>query len=240
LTSLASVKNAAKVFKERSGEKGRLDILMLNAGIMATAPGLTKDGYEIQYGTNHVGHAAFTKLLMPVLLRTAEQQSSEVRVVVLASEGHKVVPRGGIVFGELKTTMPKCNTWIRYGQAKLANVLYAKELNRRYESRGLKVMAVHPGMVSTGLTRGVREGWPFWDIPVQIGNWLVGGPVAKGSKNQLWAATAKEVKGGVYYTPMGREMPGGRWARDESLQQKLWEWTETELKGNGFGDEDEV
>lgn len=101
LSSFDSIKSAARTFTNSS--QG-LDILMLNAGCMATPPELTKDGYELQFGTNHLGHALFTKLLTPSLEKTASQPDSDVRVVVLSSAAVAMAPQGGIQLDTLKTT----------------------------------------------------------------------------------------------------------------------------------------
>jgi retinol dehydrogenase-12 len=91
--------------RELVAKEKRLDILILNAGVMAIPPGTTEQGYENQFGTNHMGHALLTKLLLPTLLKTAEQLGADVRVVALASIGHIGAPRAGILFDLLKTPM---------------------------------------------------------------------------------------------------------------------------------------
>lgn len=93
LSSLESVRKAAAKF---TAEEERLDILMLNAGIMAAPPGMTCDGYEIQFGTNYVGHALLARLLLPVLERTASTPAADVRIIMLTSAGHNLCPTGGI------------------------------------------------------------------------------------------------------------------------------------------------
>ena len=95
LGSLAAVKKAADEFKARSD---RLDILINNAGIMAVPWSMTEDGYEIQFGTCHMGHALFTELLLPTLLKTAEEPGSDVRIINLSSEAHNMAPKGGIIY----------------------------------------------------------------------------------------------------------------------------------------------
>lgn len=110
-TSLASVKAAVQDFTH-----SRLDLLMCNAGIMAVPPGLSKDGYEIQFATNHLGHAMLIQQLLPVLNRTAETPGSDVRIVCLTSEGWKGHPKDGVTFSELKTTQDRfMGSWVRYG-----------------------------------------------------------------------------------------------------------------------------
>ena len=114
LTSFASVAEAAHSFTSQSE---RLDVLINNAGIMATPTGTTEDGYEIQFGTNHMGHALLTKLLLPTLLATVKQPGADVRIVNLTSEGHNLAPSGGIIFDKAK--LDAQGTWARYGQSSM-------------------------------------------------------------------------------------------------------------------------
>lgn len=101
LTSFESIKACANEF---AAQEGRLDILLLNAGIIRVAPGTTKEGYEVHFGLNYLGHALLAKLLMPTMIQTAYQQSdADVRIIVVSSEGHTMVPKGGIQFDKLKT-----------------------------------------------------------------------------------------------------------------------------------------
>jgi NAD(P)-dependent dehydrogenase (short-subunit alcohol dehydrogenase family) len=155
LASLASVKSAAETFL---AENTRLDILINNAGIMAVPPGLTSDGYEIQFGTNYLGHALFTSLLLPLLLSTSSAPNSDVRIVNVSSIGVRLAPKPGLVLDQVKTDMKEgFSTWELYGQSKLANVLFTKGLAARYPA--IKSVAVHPGGVDTGLARGIEESY---------------------------------------------------------------------------------
>ncbi|CZR69356.1 related to enoyl-CoA hydratase/isomerase [Phialocephala subalpina] len=223
LTDLKSVEAAAKDF---TSKEKKLDILYLNAGIMATPPGLTKDGYEIQFGTNHVGHALLTKLLLPTLEKTAEQ-AADVRVIAVSSVGHVGAPWSGICFDKLKTEMSWTPTMVRYGQSKLANILFARELAKRYPK--ILAVSIHPGAVNTELYRSVFNGW------LSPLNRIRGGfdTVETGAKNQLWAGTVKreDVTNGEYYTPVAMSGQGSWNSQDMALAAKLWEWTENELAG---------
>ncbi|KAF5008335.1 hypothetical protein FDECE_5378 [Fusarium decemcellulare] len=225
LCSLQSVQQAAKVF---TGSSERLDILVLNAGIMAHPEGITNDGYEIQFGTNHVGHALLTKLLLPTLLRTAKEiPNSDVRVIVLSSNGHNFAPEGGIRFDVVKSNGEALGTVARYGQSKLANILFAQELARRY--RELTVSSVHPGVVLTTLSNVMVE-TSFWKkIAMKLIAPLQGVPVEEGVKNQLWASTAPNVISGEYYEPVGVTGRGNKYTRDPKLAKELWDWTENDL-----------
>lgn len=210
-------------------KEGRLDRLFLNAGIMAGPAGVTEQGYELQFGTNHMGHALLTKLLLPTLLKTAAEPGADVRVVALSSVGHAATPWGGINFAGLKTPMSSMlpsATWTRYGQSKLANILFAKELARRNPS--ITAVAVHPGVVATELFRST--------LPAALGgvmNWAKGTffkRVEEGAQNQLWAGCGEGVVSGEYYMPVGIPGQCSRTANDAALAKKLWEWTEKELE----------
>ena len=133
LSSLSSISSAVRTFLAQTH---RLDILLCNAGIMASAPALSTSGYEIQFAVNHLAHAMTIQALLPTLLATASQPSSDVRVITLSSQGYRFHPRPGILFDEL-SSHSALSRWflgprIRYGQSKLANILYASELARRY------------------------------------------------------------------------------------------------------------
>jgi len=119
LASFASIKAAANTVL---AENDRLDILINNAGVMALPQGLTKDGFEVQFGTNHMGHALLTKILMPLLLRTASKPDSDVRIVNLSSGAHGIAPKGGFLPETVTTEMPQYHTYARYGQSKMANI----------------------------------------------------------------------------------------------------------------------
>lgn len=131
----------------------RLDILMNNAGIIAKPAALSIDGYEIQFATNNLGHAMLTKQLLPVLLKTAKDPNSDVRIISNISAGyesHRTI-KGGISFEELDTgsTISRMvlGAWIRYGQSKLATILFAKELAHRYPE--LTSVVIYQGLVKT-------------------------------------------------------------------------------------------
>lgn len=230
LTSFQSIKQAAKVLLASTE---RLDILMLNAGIMATPPGMTKDGYEIQFGTNHVGHALFTKLVMPLLQKTADTSANaDVRIISISSTGHNWAPPEGINFHNLKSDADDISTWARYGQSKLANILYAKELAKQYPN--LKVVAVHPGSVRTDLLNRMTEGNCFLSAISTVAQAFTTVSIQEGVKNQLWATVCSDLVSGEYYEPIGVTGKGSKMTKDQALAAKLWQWTEEELKGQGL------
>ncbi|KAL8992374.1 MAG: hypothetical protein Q9169_007150 [Polycauliona sp. 2 TL-2023] len=227
LCSFKSISAAAQEFKSQSS---RLDILMNNAGIMATPLAETEEGYESQFGTNHMGHALFTKLLMPTLLKTAEEEGSDVRIVNLSSEGHNLAPGPrGILFDEAE--LKKQGPWTRYGQSKLANILYTKELASQYPS--ITSVAIHPGVVMTDLYAPTNM---LMKYAVKLLGPLMLADVPTGTLNQLWAATGKktEMVSGTYYTPVGVSSKGSKYAQNTDLAQELWVWTEQELASKGY------
>lgn len=230
LADLSSVQIAAREFVAK---EEKLDILILNAGVMNPPAGTTANGYEIQFGTNHLGHALLTKLLLPTMLKTAEA-GGDVRVVCLSSIGHITPPLHGIEFLELKGPMNWYLGLVRYAQSKLANILFAKELARRYPD--LTIVAVHPGVVDTELWRTLFSGYFGLGSVLNAGKWVFYSSVEDGAKNQLWAATAKkgegkgEVESGEYYTPVGVAGQGSWKSQNKELARELWEWTEKELE----------
>lgn len=201
---------------------------MNNAGIMATPAATTEEGYEIQFGTNHMGHALLTKLLLPKLQATAKEPGSDVRIVTLSSAGHQWAPKGGIAFEELRSDMKSTSTITRYGQSKLANILYSNELARRYPD--IRCISIHPGAVSTGLTRGLTASYWWIKTPVNVLSKVFMATSAEGALNQLWASTNADTKSGKYYVPVAKENAGSAYAQDKELGAKLWDWTEKELE----------
>ncbi|KAJ1323651.1 retinol dehydrogenase 12 [Microdochium nivale] len=224
LSSFASIRTAAKTVLESTD---RLDILLLNAGIMAGPPGVTEDGYEIQFGTNHMGHALLTKLLKPLLLKTAEQHGGA-RVVVLSSAGHKYTPSGGIDFSTLKTPGNTLNAWQRYGQSKLSNVLFAKELARRHPQ--ITTASLHPGVIKTNLSSTAKSDSWLMSVLVPLTSSFITN-VEVGAWGQLWASISKDVVSGTYYVPVGVTGAGSSTTNNAELAKKLWDWTEKELEG---------
>lgn len=224
LASLTSVKNAAEHF---ASQHPTLDILMCNAGIMAQPPGQTVDGYELQFGTNHLGHALLIKKLLPLL-----EASADPRIVLLSSQAWGLHPRGGISFDKLETTQDITfgGPWLRYGQSKLANLVYARELAKRFPA--ITSVSVHPGIVGTGLANslGIKE-----KMLVYATSWWRVLQPHEGAFNQTWAATVDkaEIRNGGYYEPVGKLKDGklDATARDEGLAERLWDWTEEALKG---------
>jgi NAD(P)-dependent dehydrogenase (short-subunit alcohol dehydrogenase family) len=236
LADLESVAVAAKTVAEREAP---LDVLVNNAGVMAPPRLQTRDGFELQIGTNHLGHFALTGRLIEKLL-AAEQP----RVVTVSSMAHRA---GSISFDDLSWERRRYMRWPAYGQSKLANLLFTLELARRSEAAGtdLVATAAHPGYAATNLqTAGVGLGraGPLLKPFMRIGNVIFGQSDAMGALPVLYAATAPAVRGDDYFGPDGiGEQHGhprlvGRSGRaaDPDAAQRLWELS-TELTGVGFG-----
>jgi len=230
LTSFASIKKATRHF---TAVANRLDILMCNAGIMGGEPGVTNEGYEKQFGTNHVGHALLVKLLAPLLQTAASEPiGTEPRVVFVSSSGHKYTkPPGNIDFATLHTAQTQYSGIQKYNQSKLANALYPRALAKYYPQ--ITSVSIHPGTVETGLfnTGSNGGGWV-----VRFLKWIVvpltAVSVVEGAKSQLWASTAQRIENGKYYEPVGVSGKEADIAKNEDLVAKLWEWTEKELEGH--------
>ena len=235
LASLASVKAAA----EREMAHGLpLDCLINNAGVMGPKRSETEDGFELQFGTNVLGHFALTARLLPSL-----EQAAAGRVVTVASIAHK---RGDIRFDDLQRRQ-RYVPMQAYAQSKLANVMLAIELERRLRARGSRVksVAVHPGVAASNLLKvGSSQG--LARVVEKTLNQLIGTVMnseAAGGLPTLFGATAAEAEGGGYYGPQGLlEMRGGDvgparvmpQARDAEAQRRLWQVC-VELTGTGEG-----
>jgi len=235
LNSLKSVKAFAKAYRA-SGRP--IHSLVLNAGIMAPPHELTADGIESQFGVNHVAHFALTKDLLDVVVRS--QPST---VVAVSSLAHHFAPAFGFHHDLASLNDPNnYDAHAYYGQSKLANVLFAKELARRLKSEKVYVNAVHPGGVRGGLTRHIvsRGGSLSWlaeriDRAAQS---LLYWDEETGALTTLAAAVDPDVAAndvrGKYFVPIGRISPNSRLGDDEKLARELWDFSEGILKAKGY------
>ncbi|KAJ3829618.1 short chain dehydrogenase [Lentinula raphanica] len=194
LLSLNSAKKAADTFLQK--EK-RLDILVNNAGIMATPYELGPDGIEIQ-ASNGTGHFALTMSLLPLLKTIAAMPDSHVRIVNVSSFGYFFAYAASKPdFSSLEGLNQKTwSTWVRYGRSKLMNILFTNELQKRLTESGtnnIYCLSVHPGGVSTELTRGPLQSWPFLAPLEQIARMFLATP-EQGALTQLYAAGSLEVE----------------------------------------------
>jgi NAD(P)-dependent dehydrogenase (short-subunit alcohol dehydrogenase family) len=211
LQSLASV-------REFADSVDGVDVLVNNAGIMAVPYALTADGFESQIGTNHLGHFALTNLLLPKISD---------RVVTVSSQMHRI---GYVSLKDLNWKTRPYSAWLAYGQSKLANLLFTRELQRRLDSAGsrLRALAAHPGYSHTNLQG--HSGNKFQDSLMAVGGRLAT-DADFGARQTLFAAS-QDLPGDTYVGPrfafIGRTQPVGRnaLARSKGTAQALWELSE--------------
>lgn len=225
-TSLRSVDEAAKAFLSRSDT---LDVLICNAGVMAIDAGTTQDGYENQFGINQLAHSLFVKQLLPCLQR-ATRTKGEARIIFVSSNGFRYPPPGGIIFKDLKSTqkMAIFGRYMRYGQSKLANVIYTSELAKRYPE--ITSISIHPGVIWTNLMTSLGLLDQIWVWLTTLGQSI---PEHEGAYNSEWAATAakNDVKSGSFYEPVGVLGGQTKTSSDPKLGEELWDWTQKQLEG---------
>jgi len=200
LDSLQSVREAAADFLKRSD---KLNVIVNNAGVMATPEGKTKDGFETQFGTCHLGHFLLFELLKPLLLSSATAEFPS-RVVCVSSIGHR---SGGVSFDDYDFKKAGYNPWKAYGQAKTANIYLALEIERRYGSQHLHSTALHPGGIWTALQKHCEA-----DMAKYKGNKEVEATMldtAQGCAGSVYAALGKEwaQKGGKYLENLQESKP---------------------------------
>ncbi|MFL6089319.1 MAG: oxidoreductase [Aeromicrobium sp.] len=200
-----------------------VDVLINNAGVMATPQKKTAQGFELQFGTNHLGHFALAGLLIDRL-----QEAESPRVTVLASIAHNW---GKLTFDDLQSEQ-KYGRWAAYGQSKLANLMYAYEFARRAKAAGspIVVTAAHPGYAATKL-QGKTES--FMDRVMSVGNALLAQSAEAGAWPTLYAAT-KDIPSGSYVGPDGLMQQRGKpklvgstkASKDEAAASRLWDLSE--------------
>jgi NAD(P)-dependent dehydrogenase (short-subunit alcohol dehydrogenase family) len=201
-----------------------VDVLVNNAGVMATPHRTTADGFELQLGTNHLGHFALTGLLLPRI---------KGRVVTVSSNAHRY---GRIRFDDLQCER-SYNRWLAYGQSKLANLLFMYELQRRLDAAGSssRSVAAHPGYAATNLQSHTES---IQDRIMALGNWLIAQSDEQGAWPTLYAATMPNLPGGSFVGPDGflqqrgnpKVVGSSAAARDKDTARRLWEVSE-ELTG---------
>ncbi len=228
LTSLDSVRGFAEWF---GATHTSLHLLINNAGVMYTPFERTAEGFEMQFGTNHVGHFLLTCLLVPQLL--ADPPS---RVVNLSSGGHR---GSDIVWDDPNYERRDYDKFSAYGQSKTANILFSVELERRLGDRGVHAYAVHPGMISTELGRYMTKD-DFSALMERAKAGPSGGmpprkTVEQGAATSVWAATAPELdaEGGTYLADCQVSEDHAPWALDPESAARLWTLSE-ELVGRKF------
>ncbi|KAH8115056.1 NAD-binding protein [Phellopilus nigrolimitatus] len=226
LASLKSIKKAAEEFQSKESQ---LHILFNNGGVMAPpVEQLTADGYDLQFGTNCLGHFYFTKLLLPTLIETAKSTNDKhVRVITTSSSVH-MFHGPGLKWDTLKDSPArrKYNKWLLYGQSKFGNVVVAKELARRYADEGIVSISVNPGNLTTDLHRHVSkaEQWLTQNL-LQF-------PAPFGALTQLWGGTTPETAelNGKYLIPWARLGEPRADTQDPKTGEQLWDWLEEQVK----------
>jgi NAD(P)-dependent dehydrogenase (short-subunit alcohol dehydrogenase family) len=213
-----------------ASERDHLDLLVNNAGVMAPPRRTTKDGFESQFGTNHLGHFALTGGLMATLLA-----ASEPRVVTLSSGAHRM---GTINFDDLQRER-RYNNWLAYGQSKLANLIFAFELQRRASAAGTNLLslAAHPGYSATNLQFAGPAAFHEKAV-MAVANRVYAQSAEMGALPTLYAATMPDTPGGSFIGPDGfmegrghpKIVTGAGKAYDEDTGRRLWEASE-ELTG---------
>jgi len=189
LESFDSVRKAASEILEKSG--GKVNILINNAGVMATPEGKTKDGWETQFGTNHLAHFLLFQILKPALLASSTPEFNS-RVVNVSSIGHRYGPVhvGDYNFEKVEGGY---NPWSGYGQSKTANIWMASEITRRYGSKGLHGLSLHPGGIMTPLSKhldaSTLDRWSAPEIQKYMKN------PEQGAATQVIAAIGREFEG---------------------------------------------
>src|SRR5262245_14661858 len=229
LGSLKEIRAFAKRFLERHPT---LHILVDNAGVMACPPAKTADGFELQFGSNHLGHFLMTCLITPALRRGAPS-----RVVSLSSRGHHMSP---VVFDDIQFERRPYDKWLSYGQSKTANVLFAVGLERHLGVRGVHANAIHPGGIMTGLRRHLGpEDFQYLEARTRGMKFK---SVEAGAGTSVFAATAPELegRGGLYledcHVAAVNDAPDARdgvksYALDPRNAERLWEVSESLVGG---------
>jgi NAD(P)-dependent dehydrogenase (short-subunit alcohol dehydrogenase family) len=246
LGDLSTIRSFADRYLDRHDA---IDVLLNNAGVMACPFGLTADGFETQFGTNHLGHFLLTALLSPALLR-----GDSPRVVTLSSAGHS---RSDVDLEDPNFETTEYSPWVAYGRSKSANALFARELARRGASRGLLSFSVHPGVVVTDLGRHLTDELIAEMMSTSkqraaaAGSTPAGGSgpgfsfksVEAGAATQVWAATAPELvdHNGAYLADCGVGVLGAdpgvngfvAHIQDDDRAAALWSLSE-QLVGTSF------
>jgi NAD(P)-dependent dehydrogenase (short-subunit alcohol dehydrogenase family) len=233
LADLDSVRTTAA---EILAEHAQIHLLINNAGVMACPLARTAQGYEIQFGTNHLGHFLFTCLLVPALVAGAPG-----RVVTLSSAGHKIAD---VNLDDSAYIVREYDKWQAYGESKTANALFAVGLDARLADKGVRSFAVHPGAIMTGLGRHMDEAdYQVLMSRQPVGEKLVFKSVEQGAATSVWAATSPELaaRGGVYLedcqiaVPVTPDSSAGveSYALDAAAAERLWAVSEV-LVGQSF------
>ena len=220
LSDMASVKHCAETIQALNTP---IDVIICNAGIMALPTLQVKDGLELQFLTNHMGH-----FLLVYLLQEQLKAANKARIVMLSSAGHMAASKRGINFGNLDGSK-RYNAWQFYGQAKLANLLTAIAFNRHLVDAGVTANAVHPGVINTNLARDVGGfiGMAMKTAPVKkLLDISIGKSIPQGASTSCFVATHPSLEGigGRYFSDNAEAKPS-KLGRDEMLAEQLWSYS---------------
>lgn len=233
LGSLATVHECAAQFSQRHAQ---LDILVNNAGLVAMPRHLTSDGFEMQLGVNYLGHFALTAALLPRLLA-----APAARVVCVSSLAYGF---GGLDFDDLLMER-RYSRWSAYGRSKLALLLFAEALDRRFRAAGLpaRAIAAHPGFAQSDMRAGNKSAYSSWleNAVLRLGDRLIAISAAQGALPSLYAATSPDAQGGLFYGPdrffrlrgYPAPMPVNRKHIQPDDAERLWEVSEA-MTGMAF------
>lgn len=240
LADLDSVRAAAADILSRFPH---IHLLVNNAGVMACPLARTAQGFELQFGTNHLGHFLFTGLLAPALVAAAAESGQDSRVISLSSAGHRF---GEVNFDDPNYEHRDYDKWVAYGQSKTANALFAVGFDERFKARRVRAFAVHPGVIMTELSRYmVPEDFELLRAAAPPGEEMTFKSVEQGAATSVWGATSAQLagRGGLYLEdchiaePAAAGRSGGvaAYATDPVLADRLWALSET-LVGPAFRD----
>lgn len=241
LASLASVRACGEEARDRFE---RIDLLINNAGVMACPQGETADGFEMQFGTNHLGHFLLTKELMPLLEKAADA-GPDARIVNLSSRGHHM---DKVHLDDPNFRDREYHKWLSYGQSKTANILFTVGLQNRFGHKGITAVAVHPGGIQTNLGRHMTDedrAWMRSRMQAQSDEEMLAAfkTIPQGAATTCFAATEPSLQGngGVYcedchVAPVDDESPTGgvrSYALDPATADALWSLSER-MVGESF------
>ncbi|GAB4834426.1 Short-chain dehydrogenase TIC 32, chloroplastic [Ancistrocladus abbreviatus] len=220
LSSMASVRKFASEYNS-SGKP--LNLLINNAGVMATPFQLSKDNIQLQFATNHLGHFLLTNLLLNTMKRTVNESNREGRIVIVSSEAHRFAFGEGIHFDEINDES-RYNSLSAYGQSKLANILHANELTKQLKDEGVNITSnsLHPGSIVTNLLRHRS----FIDGLIKSVGKLVLKNVQQGAATTCYVALHTQVQGvsGEYFMDSNIARPTSQ-ATNAALAKKLWDYS---------------
>ncbi|MCJ1436424.1 hypothetical protein MMC27_005803 [Xylographa pallens] len=224
LGDLTTIRKSAESFLSK---EERLDVLWLNAGVMAPPQGsTTAQGYELQLGTNCIGHFMFANLLRPILAKTAASSASNsVRVVWVSSSAISFAPKTAIDFSNMDYKKNE-NTWTKYARSKAGNVLHGAEFARRAKDEGIISLSLNPGNLASDLQRHI----PAWQLFLFKATLY---PAIQGAYTELYAGLSSDITmdyTGGWVAPWGRLEEGRKDLHDPGLGRKYWEWTEEQVK----------